>query len=214
MQKLPQCGLMHVEDGIEGAKTKELCDDGRTDGGCEDLRARCSSLWREDAHPDLLCLGAFGPELQKPLEISGLVCDLAGNRAVDRNACLRKVLQYTLVGCRCATYIVFGLQAVNGDDDVEALECRPMRRNGTEGAGDDLDVNAAAVEFGQDHLELAVADEGVAADEGDVERLVLIDYTENVFDQGVFLVVGQLTESDAAVDSEMGWIVGVASGAA
>ncbi len=177
----------------------------------EPVAPRCG---REDAHPDLLCLGAFGPELKKPLEISGLVCDLAGNRAVDRNACLRKVLQYTLVGCRCATYIVFGLQAVDGDDDVEALECRPMSGNGAEGAGDDLDMNAAAVELGQDRFELAIADEGVAADEGDVERLVLVDYAEDVFDQGVFLVVGQLAKGDVAVASEMGWIVGVASGTA
>ena len=187
---------MHVEDGIEGAKAKKFCDDGRADRGREDLRACCSSLWREDAHPDLLCLGALGPELKKPLEISGLVCDLAGDGAVDRNARLRKVLQYTLVSCWCATYIVFGLQTVDGDDDVEALERRPMSGNGTEGAGDDLGVNAAAVEFGQDGFELAVADEGVAADEGDVERLVLVDYAENVFYQGIFLIVGQLAEGD------------------
>jgi hypothetical protein len=201
MQKLSQCGLVHVEDGIEGAKAKEFCDDGRADRGCEDLRARCSPLWREDTHPDLLCLGALGPELKKPLEISGLLCDLAGDGAVDRNARLREVLQYTLVSCWCATYIVFGLQAVDGDDDVETLKVSPMRGNGAKGAGDNLDVNAAAVEFWQDRLELAVADEGVATDEGDVKRLVLVDYAENIFYKGVFLVVGQLAESDVTVAS-------------
>jgi hypothetical protein len=205
---------VHVEDGIEGAKAKEFCDDGCAEGGCEYLGARCSTLWGEDAHPDLSCLGAFGPELKKPLEISGLVCDLAGDGAVDRNARLREVLQYTLVGCRCATYIVFGLQAVDRDDDIEAFKVCPMSGDGSEGAGDDLDVNVAAVELGQDRFEFPVADERVAADEGDVKRLMLVDYAENVFDEGVFLVVRQLTESDAAVHSEMGWIVGVASGAA
>jgi hypothetical protein len=205
---------VHVEDGIERAKPKEFCDDGRSDGGREDLRAGCSSLWCEDAHPDLLCFGSFGPELKKPLEIPGLVCNLAGDGAVDRNARLRKVLQYTLVGRRCATYIVFGLQAVDGDDNVEALKCCPMSGDGAEGAGDNLGMNAATVKFGEDRFELAIADEGIAADEGYVERLVLVDYAEDVFDQGVLLVVGQLAKGDGAVTSEVGWIVGVASGAA
>jgi hypothetical protein len=96
---------------------------------------------------------------------------------------------------------VFGLQAVDRDDDVETLKVSPMRGNGAKGAGDDLDVNAAAVEFWQDRLELAVADEGVATDEGDVKRLVLVDYAENIFYKGVFLVVGQLAESDVTVAS-------------
>jgi hypothetical protein len=190
IQKLQQGGLVHVEDGIEGAKAKEFCDDGCTDGGGQDLRTRCSPLWREYAHPNLLCFGTFGPELKKPLEISGLVCDLAGNGAVDRNARLREVLQYTLVGCRCATYIVFGLQTVDGDDDVEAFKCCPMGGDGTEGAGNDLSMDAAAVELGKDRFELTEADEGVSANEGDVERLVLVDYAEDVRDQGVVLVIG------------------------
>jgi hypothetical protein len=147
-------------------------------------------LWGEEAYPDPLRLWAFGPKLQKPLEISGLVSDLAGDGAVDRNARLRKVLQYTLVGCRCATYIVFGLQTVDGDDDVEAFKCCPVSGDGPEGAGDDLNVNVAVVEFGKNCFELTVADEGVAANKGDVERLMLVDYAEDVSDQSVVLVVG------------------------
>jgi hypothetical protein len=205
---------MHVEDGIEGTETKKLRDNGRSDGGSKDLRPCCSELWRENAHPNLFCFGAFGPKLEKPLEISGLVCDLTGNRAVDRHTCLRKVLQYTLVSCRCATYIVFGLQAVDGDDDVEPLKVRPMSGNWAESAGNDLNKNIAAVELRKDRFELAITDEGVSADEGDVEGLVLVDDAEDVFDEGVFLIVGQLAKGDGAISSEVGRIVGVASGTA
>jgi len=190
VQELTQGRFVHIENGVERAKAKEFRDNGSPHGGCEYLWTSGSDLRCEDAHPDLLCFGAFGPKLKKPLEISGLFCDLAGDGAVDRNARLREVLQYTLVSRRCATYIVFGLQTVDGDDDVEPLKVRPMSGDGAKGAGNDLDVNAAAVEFWEDGFELAVAHEGIATDERDVERLVLVDDAENIFYKSVFFVVG------------------------
>ncbi len=214
MEELLQGRLVHVEDRVEWAETEQFCDNRCAHPGCEDLWAYCALLRREDAHPNLFSFGPFGPELKEPLEIAGLVCDLAGDGAVDRNSRLRKVLQYTLVGRRCATNIVFGLEAIYGDDDIEALEVGPVSGNGTEGAGDDLDVNAAAVELRQDRFELSVADQRVAADEGDVERLMFVDYAEDVFDQRVFFIVRQLAQGDVAVASEMGGIEGVASGTA
>jgi hypothetical protein len=84
---------------------------------------------------------------------------------------------------------MLGLEAVYGDYDVEELEVCPVSGNGAEGAGDDLNVNAAAIELGQDGFEFPVADEGIAADEGDVEGLMLVDYTKYVPDQSVILVV-------------------------
>jgi hypothetical protein len=83
--------------------------------------------------------------------------------------------------------------------------------NGAEGAGDNLGVNATAIELRQDGFEFPVSDEGVAADEGDVERLVLVDYAEDVFDESVFFIVRQLTKGDVAFASEMSWVVGVTS---
>jgi hypothetical protein len=109
---------------------------------------------------------------------------------------------------------VFGLQAVDGDYDVEALEGGPVSGNGAEGAGDDLDVNAPAMELGQDGFEFAISDEGIAADEGDVERAILVDYAEEVFDQRVLFVIRQLAKGDVAFSAEMGWIEGVTPGTA
>lgn len=205
---------MHVEDGVERAETKELRDDRCAHYGSENLRACCALLGRKDAHPDLIGFGALSPELKETLEIAGLVCNLAGDGAVNRNGRLRKILQYTLVSRRCAANIVFGLQAVDGNYDVEALEVGPVSGNGAEGAGDDLGMNAAAVELGQDGFEFAIPDEGVAADERYVERLMLVDYAEDVFDERVFFVVRQLAKGYVVLASEMSRIKGVASGTA
>ena len=174
---------MHVEDGIEGTETEEFGDDRCARSWRKDFGAGCALLRGKDAHPDLFGFGALCPELKEALEIAGLVRNLAGDGAVDRNGRLRKILQYTLVSRRCAANIVFGLQTVYGDYDIEALEVGPMGGNGAEGAGNDLDVNAATVELGQEGFELAISDEGVAADEGDVERFVLIDQCEHFLDQ-------------------------------
>jgi hypothetical protein len=205
---------VHVEDGIEGTETEEFGDDLCARSWRKDFRACCALLRSKDAHPDLVGFGALGPELKEALKIAGLVRNLAGDGAVDRNGRLRKILQYTLVSRRCAANIVFGLQTVYGDYDIEALEVGPMGGNGAEGAGNDLDVNAATVELGQEGFELAISDEGVAADEGDVERLMLVDYAEDIFDECVFFVIRQLAKGDVAFAAEVGWIEGVASGTA
>jgi len=133
---------------------------------------------------------------------------------VDRNGRLRKILQYTPVSRRCAANIVFGLQPVYGDYDVEAFEVGPVRGNRAEGAGDDLGMNAATVELGQDGFKFAISDEGVTADEGDMERFMLVDYAENIFDECVFFIVRQLAKGNVAFPSEMGRIEGIATGTA
>jgi hypothetical protein len=214
IKEFPKCGLVHVEDRIEGAETKEFCDGSGADRGGEDFGANRTLLRGEDAHPDFFRFRAISPKLKKPLEIAGLVCNLAGDGAMDRNARLRKVLQYTLISCRRATYIVFRLETVDGDDDVETRESCPVSGNGAEGTGDDLDVDATFVEFGKDRFELAIADEGISADEGDMERLVLVNYAEDIFYESVFFIVGELAEGDGTVASEVGRIEGITSGAA
>ena len=76
---------------------------------------------------------------------------------------------------------MFRLEAVDGDDDIEALEVRPMSGNGAEGAGDNLDVNAPLIKHWQDGFQFPIADQGIAADKGDMEGLMLVDDTEHVF---------------------------------
>ena len=85
------------------------------------------------------------------------------------------VLQDALVGGGLAALVVLGLKAVDGDDYVEFLESSPFNGNDSEGAGDDLGVDASSFNLREEELEFAVADQGVAADEGHVQGLLFVE---------------------------------------
>jgi len=76
---------------------------------------------------------------------------------------------------------MFRLEAVDGDDDIEALEARPMSGNGAEGACDNLDVNASLIKRWQESFKFPITNQGIAAHQGKMEGLMLVDDTEHVF---------------------------------
>ena len=102
---------------------------------------------------------------------------------MNRDPGALNVFQNALVGGGLAARVVLRLQAVDGDDDVEVLEGVPLRGNFAEGAGDHLGVDTAAVDLRQQRVELAVTDQRIAADEGNVHGLVLVDEGEHARDQ-------------------------------
>jgi hypothetical protein len=85
---------------------------------------------------------------------------------------------------------VFRLQAVDGDNDIEPREVGPVLRDDAEGAGDDLDVDAAPVQLGEKKFQLAIANERVSADERKVERTISVDDFEDALNQSVSLEIG------------------------
>jgi hypothetical protein len=200
---------VHVEDWIKRAKAEKFRDDSGTESRRKNLRSRGSYLWGEDAHPDLFGLRLCAPETEKVLEVTGPSGDLAGDGAVDGDADVCDVLEDAIVGGGSATDIVLGLEAVDGDDYVEALEVLPMGRDGAEGAGYNLSVDAAVFEFGEDCFQFTKANERISADEGDVEGLKFVDSLEDVSDEFVVLIVGQLTKGEVSFSAEVGGIVGV-----
>jgi hypothetical protein len=204
-------GLVHVEDGIEGAKTQEFLNDGGAEGRRKDLGSCGAYLRGEDAHPNLFGRWLRAPEAEKVLKVAWTPCDLAGDGAVDGDYGVGYVLQDAFVGGRGATEIVLGLEAVDGYDEAEALEVFPMGRNGTECAGYNLGVDAAAFEFGKDRFEFTEANERISADERDVEGFKFVDGLENVSDEFVVFIVRQLTEGGISLSAEVSGIVGVAS---
>jgi hypothetical protein len=182
VEELADGGLVHVEDGIEGPQAEEFGDDLGTDGGREDLRAGGALLGSEDAHPDLAGFRAVAPEAEELFEVAGPAGDLSGDGAVDGDFGLSEVFEDALVGCGGAAEVVFGLEAVDRDDDIQAFEAGPVSGNGTEGAGDDLEMDAAAVDLGEQSFEFAEAHEGIAADERDVEGAMFVDEFKDVAD--------------------------------
>jgi hypothetical protein len=214
MEEFTDEGLVHIENRIKRPEAQEFFYDWGAQGRRENLGSGCADLGGEEAHPDFVDLRLLAPEAKELLEIAWAAGDLAGDGAVDRDAGVGYVLQDSFVGGGGSTEIVFGLQAVDGDYDVEALELLPVRWDDAEGTGDYLDVNSATVKLGDDEFELAMPDQGVASDEGDMKRPVLIDNLEDVANQLIVLVVGKLTESDASPGAEVSGIVGVAARAA
>jgi hypothetical protein len=92
------------------------------------------------------------------------------------------------------------------------VEAGPFGGHGAEGAGDELDVDAALEEEGDHGFNFAVTDEGVAADEREVEGFEAVDDFEDTIDEGLALAVGEAAEGGAA--AEVTVVIGVTARAA
>jgi hypothetical protein len=131
---------------------------------------------------------------------------------VDGDVLAFDVFEDPLIGGGGAADVVIGLEAINGDDYGEVFEIRPIRGDGAEGAGDELDMDTALEEEGDHGFDFAVADERVAADEGEVEGLESIDDFEDAIDEGLALTVSKAAEGGAA--TEVAVVIGVTARAA
>jgi len=85
-----------------------------------------------------------------------------------------------------------------------------MSRDFAESTGDDLGVNTALLELGQKEIEFTVTDERIAADDGDVQRLVFVYQGKNTCDEIISTEVGEIAELCLA--AEMRAIERVAAG--
>ncbi|HYI97080.1 MAG TPA: hypothetical protein VEX68_26290 [Bryobacteraceae bacterium] len=70
----------------------------------------------------------------------------------------RNTLNNAIVGRGFAANIMFGLQAINGDDHVDMGHLLPAARNDTEGARHDLHMNPTGHEFRNQHFKLTIPD--------------------------------------------------------
>jgi hypothetical protein len=95
------------------------------------------------------------------------------------DALVPDVFQNAIVGCRCPADIVFRLQSIDGDDYVQSRQTCPGRTHRSEGAGNDLHMDSTSHEEGNQQLKLAVPDQRVTPDDGQVQRLQSIDNFKN-----------------------------------
>src|SRR5262245_54109636 len=122
------------------------------------------------------------------------------------------VLQDPIVGRGRAANIVLRLQPIDRHDNRQAIDGAELRWNLADSARHELNVDAARRQDRQQRLKFAIAHEGFAADDRQVERLEAIDDTEHAVDERLAFEIAHLAERHAA--AEMFVVIRVAAGTA
>ena len=111
-----------------------------------------------------------------------------------------------------APYVMIRLQAVNRDDHVQSLDLRPLRRDGANGAGDELDFDAHLIQLRQQDIQFAEPHQRLAANDREVERAVTANQRQHSVNQLLAFVIGKRAQRPAL--PEMFGLVSVTSRAA
>jgi len=89
---------------------------------------------------------------------------------------------------------VFRLQAINGYDYVQTLQTCPGRAHRSEGAGNNLHVDSASQEQGNQQFQLAIPNQRVASDNRKVQRLQPVNDFKNSVNQGLTSSIVQVAQ--------------------
>src|SRR5712664_3263196 len=104
---------------------------------------------------------------------------------MDCDPLIHDVLKNAIIGCRRSPEIVFRLQPIDGYDYVQTRLTRPSRTHGSEGAGNNLHMDSARQEQGNQQLQFAIPYQRIATDDGQVQRLQPIDDFKDSVYQGL-----------------------------
>src|SRR5262249_54764151 len=151
-------------------------------------------------YPDLLRLGAIGPEPDELLEISGPADLLPGNRAMYGDPVSLDVREDAFVGCRSTADVVLGLKPVDRHDNREPRDCAPLPGDSSYRARDELYMDTPFRQQRQQRVQLAVPDERLAADDRHVQRTMVVDQREHTVDQFLTLEIPKTAERDVAAE--------------
>jgi len=165
--------------------------------GGEDLRHHLPALRRKDAEPDLLHGVHAAPVLHKLPQVARPFHHLAGDGAVDGDALVGDVVQNSFIGGRSAARIVLGFESVHRNRKREAVVGPPDVRHGPEGAGDELNVNAHRQQLGQHQFHFAIAHQGIAAHQRQVQRTQLTDERHHAPNEIIAFEITELAQIDA-----------------
>ena len=102
---------------------------------------------------------------------------------------------------------MLGLEAVNGDHQVQPRQKRPRERDGSKSTGDQLDKNSQPFQSGEEDFHFPEPDQWVSTDDGEVEWAVSPHQGQHALDQRLSLKVGELSQIGTA--SQMPILVGI-----
>jgi len=192
--KLADDDVGHVQLGILFSQLQHVGDGLRALTGRENFGKVVADLRSEHAEPHFFNFGTRRPEFQEVAKIAGAFHHLTCHSAVDGDFLSRYIFQDPIVSGGGATSVVFGLQSVNGNNDVEARHVSPSGAQGAEGAGDDLHVDSTSEQLGNERLKLAIANQRIAADERQMQRLETINDFEDAVNESLAAAIVQLAQ--------------------
>ena len=101
---------------------------------------------------------------------------------MDRDLSAGDILENPVIGSWLAALVVFGLKTIDGDDNIQPFIFAPFRRHNAESAGNDLRMNAARFDLGNQLFEFPVTDERIPTHQRHMERSMLVKESENTRD--------------------------------
>lgn len=164
-----------------------------------------------EAHPQSVNLWAAAPERHVFFEVARARKHLVRDGPVNVDLAAFDVFEDALVGGGLAANVVMLWETVNGDGNAETWDLHPFGRDGDDSAGDNEREDVERAEGGENTTELAMADQGFAAHQGNVDRLVFANESQDTIDKRVTPQIIQLAQRDTV--AQMQFPIGVAAGA-
>src|SRR4051812_28136318 len=102
------------------------------------------------------------------------------------------IFQNSLVGRWLAADVVFGSKTIDRYCRRHSFDFCPLDGNGSNSAGDDLDMNIPGFENWQDLIQLPETHQRFSTDDGYMQRPVLIHESNHSIDQSLSLKITDL----------------------
>ncbi len=175
----------------------------------EPLRGMLAGLRRVEAEPELADV-RVGRQPQDELpEVGRIRQERRCDRAMNDDAVAVDVPEDAIEGGRSPARVVLGRQPVDGDDNPQVRETTPSGRNRADGARDQLHLDPHPIEPADYLGQLARPQQGLAADERDVQRPMELYLSEHFVHQAAAARFRQNRRRPAGF--EAGGAVGIAA---
>ncbi len=181
-------------------KNRQFASEGFAIGRQECLGALFPDLRRVNADPDAIDFRARAPERGILFKVAGAFEHRARNRPMDIDLEAFDIFQDALVGSRLAANIVMLGKAVDRDSDADPPELHPLDGNGNHSARDYQRENVHTAKNRENAAEFLVTDEWFAADQRNVDRLVLADEIDDAIDESIAAKIVELAKRGFAAE--------------
>src|SRR5262249_46352045 len=123
---------------------------------------------------------------------------LAGDSAVDRNRVAFDVVQDAVIRCGFSANVMFSRQSIDRYSDREQFRFRPLDWNRSNRARHKLNHDSPRLELRENLVQLTKPNERLPANNGNVQRLVLIDKPHEAINEFFAFEVADLLQNHCA----------------